>query len=322
MIQCGEQKPSRTLMLCSASVGSVSTCVCTFAAAHDLLTFGPTEYAAAFFLLADHLQDAVNVCLNQLRDLQRAVAIARVYEGDQGPVLRKLLEEEVLALAAREGNRWLASWTFWMLNRKDMAVRALIVSYCFLPTASPGVSDRLLTTSGSLAQSPVYTLIETPCTPDMQSKLFLTDDPALVVLYAQLRQKTLQTLRGASKVTPRVEWEFVLHSAKLYDRMGCDLLGLDLGMIECNIDMRIRETNKMAVRNWEFLKSAISKTNGLGGEINPLKLLRRRSSLVVADLPMSTLHVEMRSGVNRSKDSAPTVFQEPDSSSLLDSFGF
>ncbi|KAI8281250.1 Regulator of V-ATPase in vacuolar membrane protein 1 [Colletotrichum sp. SAR11_240] len=135
--------------------------------------------------------------------------------------------------------------------------------------------------------SPVYTLIETP-----------------LVLYAQLRQKTLQTLRGASKVTPRVEWEFVLHSAKLYDRMGCDLLGLDL------------------VRNWEFLKSAISTTNGLSGEINPLKLLRRRSSLVVADLPMSTLHVEMRSGVNRSKDSGPTVFQEPDSSSLLDSFGF
>lgn len=65
--------------------------------------------------------------------------------------------------------------------------------------------------------------------PDMKSKMFLTDDPALVVLYSQLRQKTLQTLRGASKVTPRVEWEFVLHSAKLYDRMGCDLLGLDLG---------------------------------------------------------------------------------------------
>ncbi|KAH0431702.1 WD repeat protein [Colletotrichum camelliae] len=246
--------------------------------AYALLSKRRFEYAAAFFLLADHLQDAVNVCLNQLRDLQRAVAIARVYEGDQGPVLRKLLEEEVLSLAAREGNRWLASWTFWMLNRKDMAVRALI--------------------------SPVYTLIETPCTPDMQSKLFLTDDPALVVLYAQLRQKTLQTLRGASKVTPRVEWEFVLHSAKLYDRMGCDLLGLDL------------------VRNWEFLKPAISTLNGLGGEINPLKLLRRHSSLVVADLPMLTLNVEMRSSVNGSKDSAPTVFQEPDSSSLLDSFGF
>lgn len=56
------------------------------------------------------------------------MAIARVYEGDHSPVLKKLLEEEVLAVAAKEGNRWLASWAFWMLNRKDMAVRALIVS--------------------------------------------------------------------------------------------------------------------------------------------------------------------------------------------------
>ncbi|KAG7072562.1 Regulator of V-ATPase in vacuolar membrane protein 1 [Colletotrichum scovillei] len=245
--------------------------------AYALLSKRRFEYAAAFFLLADHLQDAVNVCLNQLKDLQLAVAIARVYEGDRGPVLKKLLEEEVLAVAAKEGNRWLASWAFWMLNRKDMAVRALI--------------------------SPVYTLVETPCSPNMQSKLFLTDDPALVVLYSQLRQKTLQTLRGASKITPRVEWEFVLHSAKLYDRMGCDLLGLDL------------------VRNWEFLKPAPLITNGLGGEVNPLKLLRRRSSLVVADLPVSKLHSEMRSS-GQERQSTPTVFQEPDSSSLLDSFGF
>lgn len=85
-------------------------------------------YAAAFFLLADCLKDAVNVCLNQLKDLQLAVAITRVFEGDNGPVLRELLEEKVLPLAAQEGNRWLASWAFWMLRRRDMAVRALIVS--------------------------------------------------------------------------------------------------------------------------------------------------------------------------------------------------
>ena len=68
------------------------------------------------------------MCLNQLKDLQLAIAIARVYEGDTGPVLRKLLQEEVLNIAAQEGNRWLASWAFWMLRRRDMAVRALIVS--------------------------------------------------------------------------------------------------------------------------------------------------------------------------------------------------
>ncbi|KAL2149562.1 hypothetical protein VTH82DRAFT_8213 [Thermothelomyces myriococcoides] len=270
--------------------------------AYALMSKRRFEYAAAFFLLADHLQDAVNVCLKQLEDLQLAIAVARVYEGDNGPVLRRLLEEEVLSIAAQEGNRWLASWAFWMLHRRDMAVRALI--------------------------TPVYTLLETPGSPDLKSRLFLTDDPALIILYSQLRQKTLQTLRGASKVTPKVEWEFVLHSAKLYDRMGCDLLGLDL------------------VRNWEFLLPA-GPAAGLGGEVNPLRMLRRRESLVVADLPIlsqvasetpdaqkqqqqkqqqqaqQNLPAEMKSGGHLPKQQAPpTMFEEPDANSLLDNFGF
>lgn len=69
------------------------------------------------------------MCISQIKDIQLAIAIARVYEGDNGPVLRKLLENEVLTLAAQEGNRWLASWAFWMLKRRDMAVRALIVRF-------------------------------------------------------------------------------------------------------------------------------------------------------------------------------------------------
>lgn len=96
--------------------------------AYALLGKHRYEYAAAFFLLADCLRDAINVILNQLKDLQLAVAVTRVYEGERGPVLRELLEEKVLPLAAQEGNRWLASWAFWMLHRRDMSVRALIVS--------------------------------------------------------------------------------------------------------------------------------------------------------------------------------------------------
>ncbi len=106
------------------SAGLVS---CYYVPDDMCLLINLTEYAAAFFLLAGNLQDAVNVCAHQLQDLQLAVAVARVYEGDNGSVVRSLLEDKVLPQAALEGNRWLATWSFWMLGRRDMAVRALIV---------------------------------------------------------------------------------------------------------------------------------------------------------------------------------------------------
>lgn len=71
----------------------------------------------------------MNVCLNHLKDVQLAIAIARVYEGDDSPVLREIIEDKILPFATAEGNRWLASWAFWMLHRRDMAVRALIVRF-------------------------------------------------------------------------------------------------------------------------------------------------------------------------------------------------
>ena len=186
----------------------------------------------------------------------------------------------------------------------------------------------------------MYALLETPISPpERKSKLFLADDPALVVLYSQLRQKTLQTLHGASKVSPRTEWEFVLHNARLYDRMGCDLLGLDL------------------VRNWEFLPqlfttAAAAVGRGLGGNIvDPRTVLKRRASLVVDDMSGGVVRnmledmkmktttaatvvenggtllglAEADEKVNKagtSTKSQPTVFHEPDPNSLLDSFGF
>lgn len=236
----------------------------------------PAEYAAAFFLLAGNLQDAINVCANQIHDLQLAIAVARVYDGDESLVLRSLLEEKVLPQAALEGNRWLATWAFWMLGRRDMAVRVLI--------------------------SPVYTLIDLVETPNLQSKSYLSSDPALVVLYKQLRGKTLQALKGASKITPRAEWDFVIQNARLYDRMGCDLLALDL------------------VRNWEFLQQPKEDiSNGIHPP-DPRNMLRRRSSLVVDDMPSPRLPTEQK--MKPAGRPTPTVFEEPSTNSLLDSFGF
>lgn len=245
--------------------------------AYALLGKRRFEYAAAFFLLAGNLQDAVNVCAHQMQDLQLAIAVARVYDGDDSLVLRSLIEDKVLPQAALEGNRWLATWGFWMLGRRDMAVRVLI--------------------------SPVYTLLDSPATPNLQARSYLSSDPALVVLYRQLRDKTLQTLNGASKISPRAEWEFVIQNARLYDRMGCDLLALDL------------------VRNWEFLMQLKEPPKPADSPPDPRKMLRRRSSLVVDDMPVPRSPAEVKT---RGMGYLPPqkVFEEPDVNSLLDNFGF
>lgn len=294
------------------------------------------EYAASFFLLADHLQDAVSVIHNQLGDTQLAIAVARVYDGDDSPVLKKFLQEKVLPQASKDGNRWLATWAYWLLGRRDHAVRSLV--------------------------TPLTRLLSPPETPNFQSKSYLTDDPALVVLYKQLREKSLQTLRGATMIGMREEWDFVMHTTDLYDRMGCDVLALDL------------------VKTWEFLQPPPASTKTMPGrpplsplipresflsqgpnqaatdfEFDPRKLLRRRSSLVVADLPTreyakndlagskGTLEEadreeeeeeeddnsddgeeseETSSKPSEKKKPAPTQFHEPDANSLLDAFGF
>jgi hypothetical protein len=289
------------------------------------------------------LKDAVNILSNQLGDTQLAIAVARVYEGDNGPVLAEFLTEKVLPQAAEEGNRWLATWALWMLGKRDKAVRALIVSLSIFHSHQTIETNRY-------TKSPLSSVISPPETPNLQSKSFLTDDPALIVLYKQLREKSLQTLRGALSLSPRAEWDFILHTAGLYERMGCDLLALDL------------------VKTWEFLTppahapASPSRSKILEGgpvksvlflgqppsaldgfEIDPRKVLRRRSSLVVADLPILT-HVN-REGhesaiveggderdsedesdggkdVVEKKKPQPTQFKEPDANSLLDSFGF
>ncbi|RAL17097.1 WD repeat protein [Aspergillus homomorphus CBS 101889] len=263
--------------------------------AYALLGKRRFEYAATFFLLAGQIRDAALVCVNQVGDLQLAIAITRAYEGDDGPVLKELLEERVLPEAAADGNRWMASWAFWMLGHRGMAVQSLIFPVESLIPPTPS-------SPGSPGMIP------------LQAKSYLSNDPALVVLYKQLREKTLQTLKGASKISPQAEWNFVVRNARLYDRMGCDLLALDL------------------VRHWEFLgglptpkpKKDISLALQQE-EPDYRKLLRRRSSLVVADLPVKErLLPEPQTPVASQKTPKPppTMFHEPDANSLLDSFGF
>jgi hypothetical protein len=274
--------------------------------AYALLSKRRFEYAAAFFLLGDSLSDAVNICVHQLQDLPLAITIARAYGGDDSPVLHRLIVDKVLPEAAETGNRWMATWAFWMMNRRDKAVRSLIYPVNTLLEDSP---------NSSKSNSPVRNFL--------QAKSYLSNDPALVVLYRRLREKTVQTLKGALTINPREEWNFIMQNARLYSRMGCDLLALDL------------------TRNWEFLlpSPAPAKRLSLDPAIldDPRKLLRRRSSLVVDDIQHALRGArvaqspgvkagddpfKMHKATEGAKKPPPTVFEEPDASSLLDSFGF
>lgn len=77
------------------------------------------EYAAALFLLAGKLKDAVMVCIRNLKDLQLAITICRLYEGDDGPVLKELLdnalkETELVSTVAEDDLYWYQSMIYWM----------------------------------------------------------------------------------------------------------------------------------------------------------------------------------------------------------------
>lgn len=98
------------------------------------------EYAAAFFMLADQPKDAISVCLRQMGDWQLAVALAKAIEPDSnGPLLKWILTDRVVPMAFEGGHRWLASWAFWTLGRRDLSVRVLIVSDVCILCASPDI---------------------------------------------------------------------------------------------------------------------------------------------------------------------------------------
>ncbi|KAF5323620.1 hypothetical protein D9611_005764 [Ephemerocybe angulata] len=171
--------------------------------AFALLSKQRYEYAAAFFLLGGSLKDAVNVCLKQLKDFQMAVAIARVAEqSDEGPILKEILSNTVIPIAFEAGNRYLGSWAFWVLHRRDLAVRILLTPLEDIASAFNVVVEEI--------QEPQY------------------DDPSLALLFKQLRMKTLQAAKGTAEISGKSEFKFILQMAKVFCRMGCHVLALDL----------------------------------------------------------------------------------------------
>ncbi|TPX65121.1 hypothetical protein SpCBS45565_g05402 [Spizellomyces sp. 'palustris'] len=164
------------------------------------------EYAVTFFLLADKLKDAMNVCLKQLNDPQLAIVICRLYEGEDGPIQRETLLNSILPRAIDQGDRWLASVAFTMLKQRDKAL---------LATLTP--LDTLLPPSDEVQTSP-----------DQSSKPRSLSDPTLLVFYHHLRRSYRSMRISQPRIPPDLECEFVYRSAQAYERLGCPGLALDI----------------------------------------------------------------------------------------------
>lgn len=98
------------------------------------------EHAVAFFLLANSLSDALEVCLTKLQDIQLALVITRLYEGEHDPTppnFKVLLYEEILGCDKNGGNQdlsrahpdpFLRSMALWILKDYTGSLSTLLCS--------------------------------------------------------------------------------------------------------------------------------------------------------------------------------------------------
>ena len=102
------------------------------------------EYAAAFFLLADRLADAVGVCIKNLNDVPLAIIITRVYEGrlckarklicegDDSSVLKSIIQEHMIEPALQARDRWLLNIGYTLSKQRDNALLSTLVFFRFM----------------------------------------------------------------------------------------------------------------------------------------------------------------------------------------------
>jgi len=175
------------------------------------------EYAVAFFLLADGLQDAVSACLKYLNDVQLAILLCRVYEGDESQVLKNVINEHVILFALNQDDRWLASIGYAILKDKPRSLKAIV---CPLKEIR---QDSNLEKNMNLSQNEM----ESKFSSNHDVPEFYTD-PALLILYNYLKDTYHRLRQDVTPISLDVELEFIYQTASAYQRMGCPALALHI----------------------------------------------------------------------------------------------
>ncbi|CAE8681413.1 unnamed protein product, partial [Polarella glacialis] len=100
--------------------------------AFELIRQRRFEMACAFFVLANRARDAVDVAIRYMNDWPLGLLIAQHASKsgtDMTADLRRVMLEDMLPLALRAGDPWLASLAYWHVGENALAVRSVMPPY-------------------------------------------------------------------------------------------------------------------------------------------------------------------------------------------------
>lgn len=171
--------------------------------------------SASFFLLAGSIKDSVSVIMKQMNDVPLAIAIAKCYDGSsKGEGMRYILQRSVIPMGINTNDRWRLSWCFSILNDKPMAIKSLV-----LPLNE--VIDEL-----NKQFNFKFKVDKNVDDASLRSKNI--EDPILLVMYENLKNRKLAYLQGSRDIPMKIEFQFILNVSTMYTKLGCDWLGLSL----------------------------------------------------------------------------------------------
>ncbi|CAF1387729.1 unnamed protein product [Adineta ricciae] len=150
------------------------------------------KHAAAFFLLAGKIRDAIEVIITNLNDIQLALLIGRLYETEEQNLVTNLLNKEILSKP--HDDPFYRSMAYWLLKDYDRSLQTLLHNETF----------------------------------DQQQSIFIFYDylkqHPLVVRAKQLSKENCNETTNNFSIERRVHFQ----TAYYYLRIGCPLLALEI----------------------------------------------------------------------------------------------
>jgi WD40 repeat protein len=266
------------------------------------------EYSAAFFLLADDPQSAVNALAGQCEDVALAIAVARLYCGDGSDVLAQLIENRLMPLAQEEGDRWLSSWCHFVLAQRKEAADVLVG----------------------------------PLPDGRNTRYWRQDNPEVMILYKQLRTvpsdyeyravlRSARILRRMGLWSLSLDltacWSFQHLQQKVEAVNGQDAVtnGVDdsikphkakIASLPAAVARDARPTTEPPSLLDAFSQPSATATPPVDDEA------ARKAKAAELLQKLKAKKAKIAAPIDSAKKPPPTQFKEPDANSLLDNFGF